>query len=291
MDRFIINIPKKVENDFLGFTFLSSLFTNTEGLINVDIELEFKSTRWFEANLASTLGAWLELKLYNGCRVILSNITNSIQKIFKKNGFYERYQLGRIDDTYDSTIKYEVFSVQDSDDFSNYVSNHVIPKIRLDLSNPVMKSFKLSLNEIFINVQLHAKSDKVYTCGQYYHVNKKVAFTITDLGRTIGTNVREKLCDKQISDSTAIKWATKYGNTTKEHTNVHTEAGGIGLHIIEEFLTENNGVFQIISGNGYWENNEGLIHQRNLDFYFPGTVVNIISKLENTFTWQNDILF
>jgi len=291
MDKFVINVPRTVENDFIGFSFLSSLFEKTEGFREMDIELEFKNTRWFEANLASTLGAWLELKFIHGCTIYFSNITNSIENIFKKNGFYEKYQLGSIDDFYDSTIKFEIFSVKQDDDFSNYITQKVIPKIRLDLSNPVMKSFKLSLNEIFINVQLHAKSDKVYTCGQYYHTHQKVAFTITDMGNTIGNNVREKLSKDYISDSTAIEWATKYGNTTKEHTDVHTEAGGIGLHIIEEFLVENNGVFQIISGNGFWENNEGVINKVNLDYYFPGTIVNIISKLENTFTWENDILF
>lgn len=287
MDKYVINVPKTVENDLRGLSFLTSLFSETAGYIDRHIELDFIRTRWFEANLASILGAWIELKLLSGCTIYFSNLTTSIENVFKKNGFYEKYNLGTIHDLFDSTIKYKVFSVTEEDEFSKYVSEKVITKIRLNISNPVMKSFKLSLNEIFINVKLHAKSDKVFTCGQYYHTHRKVAFTITDLGNTIGYNVRENFCDPMISDCNAIEWATQYGNTTKEDT----EVGGIGLHIIDEFLTGNNGVFQIISGNGYWENSEGEVYKVNLDYYFPGTIVNIISKLENTFSWNNEILF
>ncbi|OKL38344.1 hypothetical protein [Domibacillus mangrovi] len=287
MDSIKIEIPVTVENDYYGFNFMSYLFTSTEGFADKNIELNFKSTRWFEANLASVLGAWIESKVYDGCTIIMSDINVSIEKVFKKNGFYETYNLGAINDTFDSTIKYHVFSVSEVDEFSNYVTDNVIPKIRLDLSNSVEKSFKLSLNEVFLNVNLHARSDKVYTCGQYYHKNNKVAFTISDLGNTIGLNVRNKYPHIEFLDHEAIDWATHYGHTTKDIT----EAGGIGLHIIDEFLTSNNGIFQIISGNGFWENNEGNINTRLLEYYFPGTVVNIISKLEQTFSLNSEIFF
>lgn len=287
MNNHVIKIPKTVENDYTGFLFLANVFSSTKGFQRCNIELDFSKTRWFEANLASVLGAWVEEKVKNHCTIVLNNLTASVERIFKKNGFYEKYNLGTIEDTYNSTIRYEVFTINQVDDFSTYVTEKVIPKIRLKLTNSVMKSFKLSLNEIFVNVKLHAGSQKVYTCGQYYHTNRKVAFTITDLGNTIGYNVRDKLGDMVISDSMAIDWATKYGHTTKEHL----DQGGIGLHIIDEFLTENKGIFQIISGNGYWENHEGKINQYNMDYFFPGTVVNIITKLENTFIWNDDILF
>lgn len=291
MSKCVIRVPRTVENNYDGFCFLSSLFSKSKGFSTNDIELDFKKTRWFEANLVSVLGAWVESKLIDNCKIILSNLTSSIENVFRKNGFYEAYNLGAIRDYYDSTIKYKAFPVYEHENFSHYVSKSVIPKIRLNLSNELMKSFKLSLNEIFSNVQFHAKSDKVYTCGQYYHTKRKVAFTMTDLGSTIGFNVREKLLDEFMSDSAAIQWATKFGNTTKTQTEFHTEMGGIGLHIIEEFLVKNNGIFQIISGNGFWENHRGTIAQYNLDYYFPGTIVNLISKLENTFTLESDILF
>lgn len=287
MNTYVIKIPKTVKNDYTGFSFLANIFSITQGFQNCNIELDFSKNRWFEANLVSVLGAWFDEKIKNYCIITLKNQTSSVKRIFMKNGFYEKYNLGTIEDTYDSTIRYEVFSTNQEDDFATYVTEKVIPKIRLELTNPVMKSFKLSLYEIFLNVKLHAGSQKVYTCGQYYHTHKKVAFTITDLGNTIGYNVRCKLNNKLISDSMAIDWATKYGHTTKENR----DPGGIGLHIIDEFLTENRGIFQIISGNGYWENYEGIINQYNMDYFFPGTIVNIITKLENTFAWEFEILF
>lgn len=287
MNNYVIKVPNQVENDYMGFVFLTNLFNITEGFQNIRIELDFSKTRWFEANLASVLGAWIEQKLKHNCRIVISKPTRSVEKIFLKNGFFEKYNLGTLDDTFDSTIKYEVFTVEQVEDFANYVTENVIPKIRLELSNSIMKSLRLSLNEIFLNVKLHAGSQKVYTCGQYYHTYKKVAFTITDLGNTIGYNVQRKI-NNYISDDNAIDWATKYGHTTKEAT----DQGGIGLHIIDEFLTKNKGQFQIISGNGFWENNKGIINSYKMGNYsFPGTVVNIITKLENTFSWEEEISF
>lgn len=287
INNHVIKIPKQVENDFTGFIFLTNLFNTTREIKNCNITLDFNKNRWFEANLVSVLGAWIEEKLYNNCKIILINLTKSVERIFLKNGFYEKYNLGIIDDTYDSTIKYEVFTINQEEEFANYVTRKVIPKIRLELSNSIMKGFRLSLNEIFLNVKLHAGSQKVYTCGQYYHTNRKVAFTITDLGNTIGYNVRKKLNNNFISDSMAIDWATKYGHTTKEVS----DQGGIGLNIIDEFLTKNKGIFQIISGNGFWENNEGNVYTYDMENFFPGTIVNIITKLESSFSWKEEILF
>lgn len=282
-----IEVPRQIENDFNGLSFLNDVLYKMTNNDHDGIVLDFKKTRWFEANLTSILGTIIteSRKLGRGFKII--NINGSIYDVFAKNGFLEYYNLGKSQDLYQSTIKYEVFNANDDVLFAEYVSKEVIPRIRMTITRPVEKSFISSLNEIFGNVGLHAKSDKVYTCGQYYHKHKMVAFTIVDLGDTIPYNIRDKY-GYNLSDKELINWATVYGNTTREDDSV----GGIGLSIIDRFLEENSGVFQIVSGTGFWEKNAGELSVYDLNYHFPGTIVNIITRLESTiFNWSEDVLF
>ncbi|MCM3164544.1 hypothetical protein [Metabacillus litoralis] len=280
MEQVKIKVPYKVKNDVFGFTFLLNLFEETKKYSRKHIILEFNNTRWFEANLVAVLGAWIEFhRKSNKISFTFENLSKRIRKVFMKNGFYEFYNLGSERDDYGSTISYRIFNVDEEEIFIKYIQENVIPKIQLELETKVAKGFISSLTEIFVNVDLHAKSNEVITCGQYYYKNKKVCFTIVDIGQTIGNNVKRKLKNPFISDSESIDWATKWGNTTK----AQGEPGGIGLHIIDEFLEKNGGTFQIISGSGYWEKKNNYVNFVEMDSYFPGTIVNIQSSLENTF--------
>jgi hypothetical protein len=278
LENISIKVPYMVKNDICGFTFITSLFNETQEFEGKHITLEFNNTRWFEANLVAVLGAWIEVNKKNN-KISFNRVSKSIRRVFMKNGFYEYYNNGSEIDLYDSTISYRVFNVEENEVFIQYIKDNVIPKIKLNIDAKVTKGFISSLSEIFVNVKLHAKSDEVITCGQYYYANKKVCFTIVDVGQTIGNNVKRKLENPFLNDNDAIDWATKEGNTTKGKG----EPGGIGLHIIDEFLEKNGGIFQIISGSGYWEKENGLIYKEELSTYFPGAIVNIQSSLENTF--------
>lgn len=282
-----IAVPQQVKNDFMGLSFLNEILFKMEYDNHSGIVLDFKKTRWFEANLTSVLGTVINKSRNLERSFKIKNINDSILNVFEKNGFLEYYNLGNARDVYQSSIKYEIFNVNDADLFARYVSTEVIPRIRMTLEKPVEKSFSSSLNEVFVNVGLHAKSDKVYTCGQYYHKHKMVAFTIVDLGNTIPQNIRNKY-SYNLTDKELINWSTVYGNTTRKDDSV----GGIGLSIIDRFLEENNGVFQIVSGDGFWEKDAGKLSVYDMNYHFPGTIVNIITKLESTiFTWTEDVLF
>lgn len=284
----IINVPRQVENNLNGLSFLNDVFFEMSRGDNNGVILDFKKTRWFEANLTAILGTVITKSRMNNKKLRIKNISKSIYNVFAKNGFLEYYNLGNAHDTYQSTIKYKVFKNNESSLFAKYISDEVIPKIRMTLEKPVEKSFISSLNEVFINVGQHAESDEVYTCGQYYHKHKMVAFTIVDLGNTIPYNIRKRYEYIDDKDEELINWSTIYGNTTRKDDSV----GGIGLSIIDEFLKENKGMFQIVSGTGFWERDAGTLNLHSLNCHFPGTIVNIITKLEKTkFSWPEVVLF
>jgi hypothetical protein len=264
-------VPSRIGNDYSGFCFFSQAFENLKGLEKKTVVFDFSKTTWFEANLVAVFSSLVEMLKERGCLVAAKSVSKKIKHIFKKNGFYDFYKLGAEEDIYDSTIPFHIFDVNDGEGFTEYLNDIVIPKIKLPLSKDQTRYFKKCLQEVFENASIHAGSERVFTCGQYYHSRQKVAFTIVDLGRTIGENVRRKV--SELDDCASIQWATEFGNTTKI-----AQDGGIGLHFLKEYL-HNNGILQIVSGNGYWEQNLDKINNVSMDHLFDGTIVNIISDL------------
>lgn len=271
LNKYVHEVPREVENDFKGLMFFSEVFEKVQNLRNQEVVFDFSHTEWFEANLAAIFSSIIETLKKQDCKVSFWKVNERTKLIFKKNGFYDHYNLGKEEDTYDSTIPFHIFRVDDGEGFTNYLNEEVIPKIKLDLTTYQIRFFKKCLQEVFENASIHANSDCVYTCGQYYPHKQKVAFTIVDVGQTIGRNVRKKL--PEIIDCDAIEWATQFGNTTKV-----AKDGGIGLDFLKKYL-RNNGVLQIISGQGYWEQDLENIFIRNTSYIFNGTIVNLISDL------------
>lgn len=282
MDIFENKVPRNVKNDYEGFNYFTTLFKETEFKENMIIRLDFSKCNWFEANLSAVLGTWATKMFNQKNKIELYKISNSIRKVLQRNGFYKRFKLEVLPDAFGTAIEYKEFKITQQEEFSQYLTRDVIPNIKSQATPQVLKSLKTTLNEVFTNVDFHANSDKVYTCGQYYHQNQNVAFTISDCGKTIGANVR-KFLGGHLNDLKSIEWALIEDNSTKGITNNDEEAGGIGLYILKEFIYNNKGILQIVSGDGFYELNNQNVYTKNLDFHFPGTVVNIITKLEYSF--------
>lgn len=71
------------------------------------------------------------------------------------------------------------------------------------------------------------------------------------------------------SSSECIDWATIDKNTTKTDMT-----GGLGLTMMINFVTANQGKMQILSGNGFWENSTKLPVRKEIMSIFPGTLIN-----------------
>lgn len=278
-------MPYRVENGYNGFLVFSKMFSELSGKSNVSVTFDFELTTWFEANYAAVFSTIIEILYKNKCEIYFQNVSEEIEIIFMKNGFYETYDLGMTTDTYNSTIPFRVFNTKDEEGFTKYLDEEVIPKINLPLNNEQIKIFKKCLQEVFENTRIHANSDLVYACGQYFYRKRKVAFTMADLGETIGENVRKKV-NPELVDHSAITWSTEFGNTTKPDKD-----GGIGLFFLKEQMY-NNGVLNIISGNGYWEQNMDSIFSKKVKYNFGGTIVNLVSDLSKEIeSNEEDILF
>src|SRR5699024_4885839 len=91
----VIDLPQKIENNFDGYNFFARLYQQLQGHKDKEVIFCFKKTRWFEANLTSVFAVIIEMLQKNNCQVTIGKVTNSVESIFLKNGFYDFFGLGK----------------------------------------------------------------------------------------------------------------------------------------------------------------------------------------------------
>ncbi len=258
-----------IDNNFNSYAQIAKFYHDTKDLTFEDIEININD--WFCGNMSACLGALFEKISVTNNIEIKSNKTGII-KILEKNGFLGNYGFPLEIDNYNTTIKYLKHKSHESRFFMFYVTNELLSKNVLPKMSELLKhKIAEAIYEIFVNAQMHSKTEFIYTCGQFYPSKQEIYFTIVDTGVGFKKNVNDRF-NVNVSSPQAIKWAIKNGHTTKEY-----EPGGIGLALLTEFIKINKGKFQIISDNGFFELNENEVVQE-LSYPFPGTIVNMQFK-------------
>lgn len=268
--------PKNIGNDIEGGNFLSLFFKKSTEKNN-EIVVDFKNTRWVRANLTSVLGAICWNAWANNTRVTFKNLTPSIKRIFSKNHFYKKFGVSPVKDEYNSTIKYREFAPEEKTVFSLYVREEFIPSIGIKFSKKFEQEFRTAIEELFQNCRLHGECDKIFVCGQYFPSEKRLYFTITNLGVTIKENIEKRFKEYLISPEKAIIWATKKGNTTRLEENI----GGIGLDFLINFLDSTKGKIHIISDQASYERENKLVKTQLMENKFSGTMVTLIFSVND----------
>jgi hypothetical protein len=272
MNKFNLN---NIESNYESFEQLIALYNQNKDLLLEDIELSF--SRWFGANLSSSLGGILD-KLsdkYNG--IHFGIIPDKIKTIIQKNDFLSYYGFPKIPDINNTTIKYLKLKPTDGRYFNNYVFSELLNRQELPhLSSGLKKKIAESIYEIFVNAQIHSQSEFIYTCGQFFPKTHTIEFTITDTGVGFKKKINKRF-SSSLTSLQAIQWAIKDGHSTKENVS-----GGIGLAILKEFVTLNKGKFQIISDDGFYQLGPDGEQTKVFKGAFPGTIVNMLFKTDDT---------
>jgi len=142
------------------------------------------------------------------------------------------------------------------------------------MTEALKRKISESIYEIFVNAQMHSKSEYIYTCGQFYPKKQKIAFTIVDMGQGFKANINNRF-RHNLSSIQAIKWATENGSTTK------TDApGGIGLAILKEFITMN--IYNTASGDNLMAQGQA----RAVILFF---ILVVISLIQTSITKRKEI--
>ena len=253
-------------------------FNGFQRIIELDKQIyredcEIHISNWIDANMCAPLGALLYRKQTKNIPVHISNISSYVKSILQKNHFLSQFGLSEKPDSYGTTIEYQRFEMVNKvyEQFQKYVIRYFRPgSLGLPrMSLPLLKRFRESLFEIFLNAIEHSYTqDGVFACGQFFPGRERLQFSITDLGIGIDGNIYKNL-QRKLPAEDAIKWAIS-GKTTRRG-----RSGGLGLQLIQEFIKLNRGRLIIVSNAGYWELSKGKVSTRTFSRPFPGTAVTI----------------
>ncbi len=263
-----------VNPDYYGYSQIIMLYHSYR---NAEFEqVQIKINQWFNASLCSCLGSILDLIQSNYNDVYFSFDDDRIRYTMQRNGFLPYYGYDKLSDGYNTTIGYKKLLPQDGKCFSEYVNDQLLSRNDYPEKSEFLKRrIHESISEIFSNAKLHSDTINIYVCGQCFKGKHQIVFTLTDTGIGIKERVNNTLGTNYDSID-AIKWAIKDRHTTKWGV-----PGGIGLSILTEYINENNGIFQIISDDGFYELKDQKEEFRKFDLPFPGTVVTLVFRMDD----------
>ncbi len=260
-----------IRSDKEGFTQLARLKDALSNSIDDELIIDFSRCSFFDANMAASLKAVLSIVTDNSKTVVIAGLPQAIKNILSKNQFLIEYGYPAMRDTNQTTLPYQRFPFSNRLEFDRYLNTHLSGKGIPEMSPMLNKKFRESIFEIFENCAKHSGSNKgAFVCGQFYPQQSRLDLTISDIGVGIRTNVRRFL-NRQVSSVSALRWAIKRGHTTK----THSQPGGLGLALLQEFINHNQGKIQIVSRQGYYEFSNGKPIFNKLDADFPGTTINL----------------
>lgn len=271
----ILHIKGSINTDFAGIKHLFDFYRKASLHVNKTIFVDFYHLTWFDANLSALLGSMIhKLKTEN-------NLEFSTDGEFLKQNFDILYRNGFIhsediiDDERKSSICFRDFKATDNEGFVHYIENDLLCNRGMpDLSDKVKSDIVDWLIEIFNNIELHAKTDyEFFVCGQYFPSKGIIAFTMVDLGVGFLPAIEEKTKGVVFEAIEAIKWSlVKRNSTRKDRT-----PGGIGLSNLYDYLKENQGNMQIVTGDAYWgiELESTQIKGYTFDKPYCGAMINL----------------
>lgn len=268
-----------VHADSDGYNQLANLYAENKDKVFDNVRININT--WFDAHLAAPLGAILDLLAYEFNDIEFEFIQPGVKSILRKNGFLSHFGFDHQFDSYHTTIPYQKLKPDDSRFFREYVTTQLLDRNEMpNVSEGLKKKITEAILELFVNAQIHSKTEHIYTCGQFFPNRHTINFCIADSGIGFRKKFIERF-DKPISSIEAIKWAIGDKHTTKIGI-----PGGYGLSILKEFILLNNGCMQIISDRGFYQLDQSGEKTVKLDSKFPGSIVNVLFRTDDTFNYS-----
>lgn len=286
-ERKIIQLTTDLQNSYKSHNELCKLAYTLQNSTDSKIAIDLSDVNFIASNLFSVLGCILS-EFKDGKSgldaLIIRGIKPPILDTVQKNGFCVHIGLKKIPDIHNTVIPYKKFLPDEIEDYERYLTLNLL--IRNDLpkmSQSVNDIIRDSLLELFKNVSDHTSSNYIYTCGQYFPKSNLLYFTIVDIGETIPYNVYRFHAEHNLSSpDNSLKWAIMKGNTT----SLTRGPRGIGLSIIQDFISLNKGALYIISEQETYELVSGKERYKKLDYPFPGTIVTVGFNLNDTASYH-----
>lgn len=251
-----------------------NFYDKCEKIKDSTIVIDLCNLVWIDANMVAILsGLVYKLREENTLDFVanLDPKKNTFEILFV-NGFLNSDGL-EIKNT-GTSIKLRNFSIEDIDEYVEYVENDLVQHNDLHLNEESREIIISALIEIFANYEAHSNTKyPLFVCGQYFPKKTQLKFSIFDLGVGFLDPIN-KVNPKIITSEEAISWALVEGNSSK--TNM---PGGCGLYDLKVDLLNNNGSIDIASGETYksrfLKNGKEFDLNKTLNCNNIGTTINL----------------
>ncbi len=275
----VVALEGSIETSYSGYLKLIRFYNECSEYFNHRISLDLYRLNWIDANLCSLFEAILyKLNIEN--KLTFSTDFEFIKENFDvllRNGFIQTEN--NVIDEQKSTIPSRNFELSDKEGFCKYIEQDLMEHRGMpqNLNKQLKEKIIEDLIEVFSNSHLHAETTlPFFVAGQYYPQSGVLKFTMVDLGEGFLPKIEKTTNGKVNSSLDAIAWALK-GNTTKKDA-----PGALGITGMRKYVKENEGVLDIITGDGYWSSGyEGTIYEDGrplVDAIFVGTTINLTFK-------------
>ena len=287
---FKIHLDEYISCDKKGYSMIADIYRKISTQTQIrEIGIDFSKCQHFDANLSAALGAILDKLSEEGFLMWLTDINStSVRKALSRNHFIKAFNYETDNKEKENFIEYKKFSSNESTSFKEYIQKGLMDKERFPKHTKRAGDKVLeSIYEIYSNAIKHGDCSYVYCCGELNDDSQSVLdVTIVDCGNTIPYNVNnffKRKAKSEVDACESIIWSMDKGHTTKD------QPGGLGLAILKEFITLNNGALQIVSANGMLDYRNGTTSTSVLQSDFPGTIVNMEFNFDDdTFYSLND---
>ncbi len=263
-----MTVPPNVYSDFSGFQWLCNVAQQLR--TSQTVSLDFSNTGFFDGNLCAVLGALFQQHELEAHVLTEHTMNPAVLRSLGMNGFLPSLGGTRFPDEFDTTIKYRHFTLAEAKKFSSYLDVELLNK-ELPLLPTTKKNFHTTLAEVFQNCNFHSQAASgVFSCGQHFPTKEIINYTLVDLGIGFGGSVSRRF-GRPIPAKAAVGWAVVAGNSARPGQQL----GGYGLSDIQDMILKNEGIFQIVSGDTFWEFRGHSSKTQGLPVPFEGTIVNL----------------
>jgi hypothetical protein len=235
------------------------------------IVVDFNYCKFLDHRGVAFLGGIIHLiKKYQGhCTFAWDTLSSRLHMNLAQNGFLQEFS-GNIEPWQGNSVPFR-YDVDYTGGILQYLGEQWLGRNWINISTQLREAIIGNVVEIYANAFDHSQSPiGVFSCGQHYPQEKRLALAAIDFGVGIVSNVRSISRLSTLSTEEALRWAFQSGNSTR--TGI---TGGTGLTLLHSFIAQNRGTLTICTNDGKVEISDGKIEYASANRPFSGTLVNI----------------
>lgn len=252
----------------------------------MDIILDFSECNFLRQNGVAFIGGIINLGNQGGKSIFLDEktIKSDVKTNLCQNGFATKFFKDELIRPWTgNSIPYKEFSRSDFHAILPYLEENWLGRGWISIQDELKDSIVTRVYELYANSLEHSNSRVgCFSCGQNYKNKNELTLSLVDFGRGIPNTVLDHLKGGVTDTLDAMRWAVTEGNSTREVSKTGYR-GGMGLSLVQAFLTLNGGCMEIYSNDCLYGIKEGEIYFEKLDVNFQGTFVNIKLVRDSSF--------